>query len=125
MLIDFGLTQRILARLMTDTSSQTEYIQGYMPPEQCQGHLLRSSDVYALGMLMLHALTGKSAEYIDRDAVSGELKWQEWLDLDDKTAQVIDKMVRQNHLQRYAYPEQASKDLLFQWYSVRFKRKLS
>lgn len=124
-LIDLGLTQRILNYLTPNAVAEIGFIQGYMPPEQCEGQLLFSSDVHALGMLVLQALTGKTPEYINRDVVTGELKWRELTDVDDKTASVIQKMVCQNYAERYAYPEQASKDLLFQWYTLRFKRSLS
>ncbi|MEM9218594.1 MAG: response regulator [Cyanobacteria bacterium P01_F01_bin.150] len=124
-LIDLGLTQRVLNYLTPNAVAEIGFIQGYMPPEQCEGQLLFSSDVYALGMLILQALTGKTPEYINRDVVTGELKWRELTDVDDKTANVIRKMVCQNYAERYAYPEQASKDLLFQWYTLRFKRSLS
>ena len=124
-LIDLGLTQRVLNYLTPNAVAEIGFIQGYMPPEQCEGQLLFSSDVYALGMLLLQALTGKTPEYINRDVVTGELKWRELTEVDDKTADVIHKMVCQNYAERYAYPEQASKDLLFQWYTLRFKRTLS
>lgn len=124
-LVDLGLTQRVLNYLTPNAVADIGFIQGYMPPEQCEGQLLFSSDVYALGMLMLQAMTGKTPEYINRDVVTGELKWRELADVDDKTAGVIQKMVYQNYAERYVYPEQASKDLLFQWYTLRFKRTLS
>ena len=124
-LVDLGLTQRVLNYLTPNAVADIGFIQGYMPPEQCEGQLLFSSDVYALGMLMLQAMTGKTPEYINRDEVTGELKWRELTDVDDKTSEVIQKMVYQNYAERYAYPEQASKDLLFQWYTLRFKRSLS
>ncbi|NET09885.1 MAG: response regulator, partial [Symploca sp. SIO2B6] len=125
MLIDFGAAQRMLAQLTSNGLTETGYIQGYMPPEQYTGTLLFSSDVYALGMLILYALTGKTPEHITRNRVTGELQWRELTNVDDKTAAVIQKMIYQDYASRYAYPEEASKDLLFQWYTLRFKRTLS
>lgn len=99
-LIDFGSVKQ------HQPSAQTAIVgtQGYMPPEQLLGKPRLNSDVYAVGMIALRGLTGidpaKTAFPTDPD--TGEFLWQHKTNVSPELAQVLNKMVCQDH--RYRYP---------------------
>jgi CheY-like chemotaxis protein len=58
-LTDFGLTRRISSQTALTANGQFVGTVDYMPPEQIEGGPLDArSDVYALGCVLYHALTG-------------------------------------------------------------------
>ncbi|MFB2837797.1 protein kinase domain-containing protein [Floridanema evergladense] len=104
-LIDFGAVKEI-STLSIDTQAQKASTQplgteGYMPPEQRDGQPKFSSDIYALGVTAIHALTGKSPNRFQKDVKTGELIWQEGVQVSPKLAKILDKMVRFNFKDRY------------------------
>lgn len=59
---DFGLAKRLADQTELTLSAQTVGSPNYMPPEQAssdRGKISRRSDVYALGAMLYHALTGR------------------------------------------------------------------
>ncbi|MEM6251430.1 MAG: serine/threonine-protein kinase [Cyanobacteria bacterium P01_D01_bin.156] len=105
-LIDFGAVKQISNRL-TDTNARiTSTVgigtQGYMPSEQSAGLPNFSSDIYALGVTAIEALTGLPPHALQRDS-NGEIKWTHKVpDLEPGLASVIEKMVRYDFNQRYS-----------------------
>ncbi|MGD1942256.1 MAG: tetratricopeptide repeat protein [Leptolyngbyaceae cyanobacterium] len=110
-LIDFGAVKQISNQLIQphDLHSMTVAIGslGYMPNEQLAGHPCLSSDVYAVGMLALQALTGLDPKRIPHDPRTSELMWRELASVRPELAQVLDTMVRYDHRQRYANASEA------------------
>jgi len=49
---------------------------GYMPTEQERGRPRLNSDIYALGMIGIQALTGLNPKQLLEDADTGEIIWQ-------------------------------------------------
>jgi eukaryotic-like serine/threonine-protein kinase len=72
---------------------------GYIPYEQEQNAAQFNSDIYAVGVIAIQALTGKFP--IDRDPRSFELKWRDGVKLDLRMMDIIDKMVRPDYRDRY------------------------
>jgi len=72
-LIDFGAVK--LMQNMPEAENQTIAIgtAGYSPPEQMMGHPHLNSDLYALGMIAIQALTGIQAKRFVRDPNTGGL----------------------------------------------------
>jgi len=72
-LIDFGAVK--LMQNMPEAENQTIAIgtAGYSPPEQMMGHPHLNSDLYALGMIAIQALTGIPAKRFVRDPKTGGL----------------------------------------------------
>lgn len=117
-LIDFGAVKRVstspLRDLDTGSTNLTVAIgtQGYMPNEQYAGKPRYSSDVYAVGMLGIRALTGVHPKKIAEDPTTGELAWQQFApSTDPNLAAVIDKMVRYDFRDRYPTAAEALKAL--------------
>lgn len=78
-LIDFGAVKEITTQLQGTTLERFTIsigTQGYAPAEQLAGRPRYSSDLYALGMLVLQALTGYAPTEIPEHPETGELHWQ-------------------------------------------------
>ncbi len=74
---------------------------GYMPSEQGQGRPRPCSDIYALGMTCIQALTGLNPKQLGEDAVSGEILWQHHAQVSEQLASILNKMIR--HYFKYRY----------------------
>ncbi|MBD2203804.1 SUMF1/EgtB/PvdO family nonheme iron enzyme [Calothrix sp. FACHB-1219] len=100
-LIDFGAVKQI----MFQNSGQTSLTMGvgtpgFMPLEQFNGRPKLASDIYAIGMVGIQALTGIPPHLLDDDE-NGEVMWQNRVNISDCFAQVLTKMVSRRVTQRY------------------------
>lgn len=116
LLIDFGGVREI-ASLMVNLegefiSSAVIGTPGYMPNEQKKGELDFSSDVYALGMTAIYALTGIKTFNLSRDPQTGQVLWQDQVNISKHIAAVISKMVRDHPNLRYPHAMAALQDLM-------------
>jgi serine/threonine protein kinase len=104
-LIDFGAVKDISA-LKTDSQGHTDVTvsigsPGYMPSEQARGKPRLSSDVYAVGMIGIQALTGIAPDSLQEDANTGEILWRDRAQVSNTFAEVLQKMVFSHFSQRY------------------------
>ncbi|QDL09978.1 protein kinase [Brasilonema octagenarum UFV-E1] len=109
-LIDFGAVKEVTTQIL-DHSEQTAFTigigtRGYAPSEQCYGRPQYSSDIYAVGMIGIKALTGMAPHEIERDANS-ELKWVDKAYVSQSLSDILTKMVREDFRQRYQSASQA------------------
>jgi serine/threonine protein kinase len=76
---------------------------GYMPNEQLDGTSQFNSDLYALGMTVIHLMTGMRPQEFQHDSISGELDWQFFLSEpgDPKFLAILSRMVQSNPRDRY------------------------
>ncbi|MDJ0693734.1 MAG: protein kinase [Mastigocoleus sp. MO_167.B18] len=115
-LIDFGAVKEIkgLATTYDGEVNSTLVIgtPGYMPSEQANGKPRLCSDVYAVGMIGIQALTGKPPRGLPLDPSSGEVMWLQEVNVSHKMAQVLTNMVRCNFSQRYQTAGEALQALL-------------
>ena len=113
-LIDFGAVKQV--GIMPTTSprqiSKTLSIgtPGYMPAEQSNGHPSFSSDIYALGVTAITALTGMKPMELPTD-INGEFVWQDKVQISKDLARVIRRMVRYHFKSRYGTAAHALIDL--------------
>ncbi|MGK7953409.1 MAG: tetratricopeptide repeat protein [Xenococcaceae cyanobacterium] len=103
-LIDFGILQDI-ASLTTTTTFEPETTKAYLPPEQIAGRPNISSDLYALGLTAIEALTGKQPKELPINEQTGEINWREGLEINRKLAKILDKMVALDMGKRYQSAE--------------------
>ncbi|MCF2150578.1 protein kinase [Desmonostoc muscorum LEGE 12446] len=112
-LIDFGAVKEVSTQVVNPQGKMTLTVAigtpGYMPGEQAKGQPTFASDIYAVGIIAIQALTGinpypggirtdsKTGEIVWRDAYGGKLRTQ----VSPKLANIIDKMVRYDYRQRY------------------------
>ncbi|NEQ54682.1 MAG: tetratricopeptide repeat protein [Leptolyngbya sp. SIO3F4] len=103
-LIDFGAVKQVSERRNHQQATRTISIgtQGYMPSEQLAGNPWFSSDIYALGMICLQALTGIAPHKLRRDPHTSEVVWQSPdLDISEAFKAVLARMVRYDFRDRY------------------------
>ena len=107
-LIDFGAVKQDVAKL---TSPGTKiYTEGYAPLEQIQGYPQASSDIYALGITALEALTGVEPEKL-KNVTTGTVVWPHSFNASNKLKKILEKMVEHNCQRRYQSAEKVLKDL--------------
>jgi formylglycine-generating enzyme required for sulfatase activity len=101
-LIDFGAVKEIMT-VNAEGHSDTVAIgsPGYMPNEQAARQAKLCSDVYAVGMLGIFALTGIQPQQLPIDPTTGEVIWRNWTKVSLGFARVLDKMVLYHFSQRY------------------------
>jgi serine/threonine protein kinase len=110
-LIDFGAVKAVGALAIQQNSNDNNPRSkdtlvlgspGYMPSEQLAGHPQYSSDLYAVGIICLQALTGKNVTGISKDQATGELNWRHLAPrTSPKFADLLDTMVRYDYRQRF------------------------
>jgi serine/threonine protein kinase len=86
---------------------------GYMPPEQSQGLVQCSSDLYALGMVVIHLLTGIDPQQLTLDPIAGEMEWHHHLTaaIAPELMAILDRMVRMQARDRYTNAQAVLTDL--------------
>lgn len=104
-LIDFGAVKQISTQLV-DEKGLTSFTvavgtDGYMPPEQASGKPRLASDIYAVGMIGIRALTGITPRELPEEWKTGKILWQKSLRISRSLTRVLDKMVRSQFSQRY------------------------
>ncbi|OUL27929.1 serine/threonine protein kinase [Nostoc sp. RF31YmG] len=123
-LIDFGAVKPIwnqLIRGQEKTAIFTPIEQyttiaigtpGYMPNEQQRGKPRLNSDIYALGMIGIQALTGVHPTQLPEDSNTGEIIWQNLAQVSTELASVLNKMVRYHFQDRYKSAKEVLEALL-------------
>ena len=103
-LIDFGAVKEVSTQPISQlghTSSLVIGSPGYMPNEQYSGKTMFASDIYAIGVIAIQALTGLLPNQIPEDPMTSEFCWRDRTKVTPTLADVIDKMVRFDFRQRY------------------------
>ncbi len=104
-LIDFGAVKnkrRIAQTVVIGTD-------GYMPSEQSIGRPNFSSDIYAVGIIAIQALTGidPTKGKLSFNPKTGEIDWRRSASVSPLLGDIIDKMVRYDFRQRYPTAKEA------------------
>lgn len=105
-LIDFGAVKEIATQISKDKElsriNPTRIgTPGYISSEQSMGHPKFVSDIYALGMMAIFALTGIDPSQLFRDSKTGEIQWRNYAKVNSKLADIVDKMIRYDFQKRY------------------------
>ena len=119
-LIDFGAVKQVSTPTTYSNGHTSLTIAigspGYMPNEQIAGRPQLCSDIYAVGMIGIQALTGLPPTQLPADPRTSEILWRErWrqntlhekIQASTELAAVLDKMVRYDYRQRYQTPTEA------------------
>ncbi|NEN94024.1 MAG: serine/threonine protein kinase [Moorea sp. SIO3I7] len=106
-LIDFGAVKKWQPDNQRRAGTVRIGTPDYMAPEQDQGHPNLSSDLYAVGMIGIEALTGELPNPLQSDE-NGKIIWHNnQVKVSNELAAVLDKMVRYNSDERYSCATQA------------------
>ncbi|TVQ42021.1 MAG: serine/threonine protein kinase, partial [Gloeocapsa sp. DLM2.Bin57] len=118
MLIDFGAVR---VKTTTDPSVLTSiYTPGYASREQMNARPVKASDIYSLGVTCIRLLTGcfpTGTTDLIYDDYESRWTWKEYLQqknitIDNKLAEIIDKMVEESLKKRYQDAREVREDLL-------------
>lgn len=103
-LIDFGAVKQVSTQVLN--GKQTSFTiaigtPGYRPSEQANGNPKLSSDIYAVGMIGIQALTGIVPEQLPSEQDTGEISWQEHTSVRPEVAKILNQMIRYDFRERY------------------------
>jgi serine/threonine protein kinase len=107
-LIDFGSVKQVSTQIIDTTGQVKQTVavgtKSYMPMEQMMGRPGFYSDIYALGVIAIQALTGADPREFAIDD-NGEIVWRNKLDrkihYQPRFLDLLDQMVRYRHQERY------------------------
>jgi eukaryotic-like serine/threonine-protein kinase len=115
-LIDFGAVKEISALAVTSHGKTSMTVPigtpGYMPSEQARGKPRLASDVYAVGIIGIEALTGIASDRLPEDPNTGVIIWRDRATVSDSLAQFLDKTIHEYHLSRYQNASEALQALM-------------
>jgi serine/threonine-protein kinase len=117
-LIDFGAVKEVSNQVANfhgqSNLTVTVGSPGYMPSEQLAGKPHFSSDIYAVGMVCLQALTGLPPKELPQDSRTGEFccaAFKDRVRVSPQLAAILDKMVLYDYRQRYKSAIEALQDI--------------
>jgi serine/threonine protein kinase len=106
-LIDFGAVMEYQGETFLGTIIGTL---GYISVEQSLGMTGLYSDIYAVGMIGIQALTGINPNLLDKDD-DDEIIWQDQVEIGQILKNILTKMVRANKKERYATGQEVLRDI--------------
>ena len=111
-LVDFGTVKEVLQGQPNNLGQLTVAVgtQGYMPTEQARGKPQHTSDLYALGMIAIQALTGIVPIDLNEDD-EGEIIWESSADVSPGLAKILTLMTRYHFKDRPASAAEILQDL--------------
>ncbi len=122
-LTGFGIFREISNQVMrsqdsSEPTSSDGTLTVHAPPEQLKGQVQFSSDIYAVGMIGIRALTGLSVKEIARlrpAALNGshpnQFNWRDHTSVSDDLGNIIDRMVQPTVDRRYQLITEVLADL--------------
>jgi len=112
-LIDFGAVKQIQPQDLNEGELATVAIgtRGYAPAEQLAGHPAVNSDIYALGMICIQALTGRVPHQLESDVNTGSVVWRQMAQVSPDLAALLDRMVCYYFSDRYQSTQEVMRDL--------------
>jgi serine/threonine protein kinase/Flp pilus assembly protein TadD len=112
-LIDFGAVKQMSTQLLKPQAQASHLTisigtQGYMPNEQLGGTPRYSSDLYAVGMMAIQALTGLTPKHLRLDPRTSEVLWRDQVPgVEPAVAEWLDRLVRYDFRARYSTATEA------------------
>ncbi len=111
MLIDFGSIKKINNQMANEEGNTSITVPigttGYMAPEQKSIRPKLASDIYAVGMIGIYALTGIEPQDISLDHDTEVVQWHDLAKVEPKLTRVLDRMVSPDFNQRYSSASEA------------------
>lgn len=110
-LIDFGAVKQIQPQPDEENLTVAVGTLGYASPEQLMGQPRLNSDIHALGMIGIQALSGKNAKEIERDPQTTVPIWRNMAQSSDALATILERMTSYDYLRRYQSAQEVLDDL--------------
>ncbi|MBT9311970.1 response regulator [Leptothoe kymatousa TAU-MAC 1615] len=105
-LVDSGLGKRVMIGVSQQSAEYRKQLlmqRDYQPLEQRIARPVMSSDIYALGLIGLQALTGQSIDQLTLPSVSGELQWRGFAAIPDPIADWFEQLIHQSQNKRFGH----------------------
>ncbi|MDJ0617316.1 MAG: serine/threonine-protein kinase [Calothrix sp. MO_192.B10] len=121
-MIDFGAVKNQVRQVATAQSGQTALTAfaigtpGFAPPEQMAMRPVYASDIYAVGVTCIYLLTAKSPKDLEYHPTTGEMMWENLVDVSDHLIKVLRKMLEVSVRNRYQSANEVLKDLEMEAY---------
>jgi serine/threonine protein kinase/regulator of sirC expression with transglutaminase-like and TPR domain len=109
-LIDFGSVKEVSTQIANFQGEMPRTIAtgtpSYMPIEQFQGNPQFNSDIYAVGMMAIQAITGLPGTDLPKlqnphPSYTGEIVWRNRVQCSTTLANILDKMINDHFAKRY------------------------
>jgi len=104
-LLDFGAVKQIRTQLASPQGQMSNTVAvgtpGYMSSEQALGQPRPTSDIYAVGIIGIQAITGRMPAELQEDLNTGELIWQDLAPVSPGLKHILTRMVRYHFKDRY------------------------
>ncbi len=97
-LIDFGAVKQITSKINYTIPIGTI---GYIPSEQLRGQPQHCSDIYAVGIVAIEALTGIQPNQLPTNPDTLEINWRNFVSVSPELGDILDKMIRHHFPYRY------------------------
>lgn len=116
-LIDFGAVKDQVTLTTTSHSEHTALTAfavgtpGFAPPEQLALRPVYASDIYALGVTCIYLLTGKSPKDLGYNSLTGEVIWENKVQISAHLRDVLKKMLEGSVRYRYQSADEVLKAL--------------
>ena len=107
-LIDFGAVKQITSKINYTIPIGTP---GYIPSEQLRGQPQHCSDIYAVGIIAIQALTGIQPTQLPINPDTLEINWRNSVSVSPELADILDKMIRHHFPYRYQSATEVLQDL--------------
>jgi serine/threonine protein kinase len=110
--IDFATVKNLkYADHAISQSSIAQGIKGYMPAEQLIGMASFTSDIYAVGMIIIHALTGIHPRKLKINRQTGSVIWRNHVEVNNHFADILDRAICYHFGDRYQSATEILNDL--------------
>lgn len=120
-LIDFGAVKNQVSQ-GANQSGQTALTAyaigtpGFAPPEQMAMRPVYASDIYAVGVTCIYLLTGKTPKDLEYNPTTGEMMWEQMVQVGDHLSNVLRKMLEVSVRNRYHSAEEVLRALQIEPY---------
>ncbi|BDA70407.1 hypothetical protein RIVM261_072640 [Rivularia sp. IAM M-261] len=113
-LIDFGAVKQMRTQVAVNSQMPATVAigtPGYMSAEQAQGRPRQNSDIYAIGIVAIQALTGLLPTQLTENPETGEVIWQDKVQISPRLQAILEKMVRYHFTTRYQTANEVLRDI--------------
>ncbi len=116
-LIDFGAVKDQVTQTSTSQSENTALTAfavgtpGFAPPEQLAMRPVYASDIYAVGVTCIYLLTGKTPKDLEYNSLTGEVMWENKVQISAHLRDVLKKMLEGSVRHRYQSADEVLKAL--------------
>jgi serine/threonine-protein kinase len=131
-LIDFGAVKDQVTQTVTSfLEGQTAFTafavgtRGFAPPEQIALRPVYASDIYALGVTCIYLLSSKSPQELNYNPSTGEILWENKVQVSDFLRKVLKKMLEGSVRQRYQSATEVLKALELEPYLDSLAKSMS